>query len=441
MFSGSLGRLAVGLFLLEATGAIATLVVTTIMPLITSSLGGIGLYGWALAAPGLATVAAIPVTGRAADRYGPVPTLAVMLPVFAGGLILSAAAPTMTVLVAGRLLQGAGAGAQYAVSAGAVAKSFPERHRSRILALLAAAWLVPGLVGPLLGAVVAQTLGWRWAFVVLLPLVAVAAALVLPGLRNVPPGQGAPTPPMRWTALLAVGSAAVLAGLTHVSPFTAPVVAAGAAIVFCAMRKLIAPSTGVAQGIGRALIAGFLLTFAFFAADGFVPLMLIRVRGTTVLEASLVVTAATVAWSVGSWWQSRVAGRFTRRALMTGGAAAIAIGILGLAAGLGPVPLAMPYTFWTLAGLGIGVAYPTLYVITMERATAGAEATAVSLVLLLDSLGTSVGSGLGGAAIAVTRSVGGSLSTGLLSAFAVALAASAALIFTAARFSGRVAPT
>jgi hypothetical protein len=159
--------------------------------------------------------------------------------------------------------------------------------------------------------------------------------------------------------------------------------------------------------------------------------MLVRVRGTTVLEASVVITTATVAWSAASWWQSRMIGRLTRRSLVAGGAVMIAVGVSGLAAGLGPVPLFVPYLSWTLAGLGIGVAYPTLYVITMDRAAAGAEATAVGLVLLLDSLGTSVGSGMGGAAVAVASAAGVSLTAGLLAAFGLALAASVALAVTA----------
>jgi MFS family permease len=309
VFRGRLGRLALGLFLLETTAAVTALLVVTIMPVIARDLNGLGLYGWALAAPGLATVAAIPVTGRAADRYGPVPVLAIMLPAFAAGIVVSALAPTMWVFVAGRLLQGAGAGAQFAVSVGALAKSFPEAHRPRVLALLSAAWLLPGLAGPLLGAVVARTLGWRWAFVVLLPLVVAAAVLVFPGLRAVPAARDSARPPLRWALLLAAGSAVGLAGLTKLSAVTAPLVAAGAVAVVIGMRRLTAPQAGIAAGISRALVASFLVTFAFFTADGFVPLMLVRVRGTTVLEASVVITTATVAWSVASWWQSRVIGR------------------------------------------------------------------------------------------------------------------------------------
>ena len=53
------------------------------------------------------------------------------------------------------------------------------------MALLASMWIVPGLLGPPLGAVVAETIGWRWAFLVPLPAIAFATGLVMPSLRDV----------------------------------------------------------------------------------------------------------------------------------------------------------------------------------------------------------------------------------------------------------------
>jgi MFS family permease len=176
-----------------------------------------------------------------------------------------------------------------------------------------------------------------------------------------------------------------------------------------------------------ALMCAFLPTLAFFGVDGFVPLLLTRIRGRTVAEASVVVTLATVGWSVGTWWQSRAVARASRRLLFLGGTAVIAAGAVGVAAGLLSTPLLLPYAAWAAAGLGMGVAYPTIYLVMMDRAGAGYEGTASGLMLLVDSLGVSVGAGLGGSAVAIVEALHVSLRIGLAAAFGLSLAAALAL--------------
>ena len=83
--------------------------------------------------------------------------------------------PGMSVAIAsgasgGRSI-GSGGGGLYALSLGAVAKAFPDRLRPRVMALLATIWILPGLVGPPFAALLATTVGWRWAFAAPVPLV------------------------------------------------------------------------------------------------------------------------------------------------------------------------------------------------------------------------------------------------------------------------------
>jgi MFS family permease len=180
----------------------------------------------------------------------------------------------MPVFVLGRFLQGAGAGAQYAVGLGTVAKHYPEDHRARVLALLAAAWVVPGLVGPSYGALLASTIGWRWAFLSLVPLLAGASWLVFPGLAVVPSIKVARRVEVLHPILLPLGAAAIFAGLTDFSVWTAPLVLVGAGLAGPALRRLVVSGSALARpGLSAALGAGFLLSLAFFAVDGFVELL------------------------------------------------------------------------------------------------------------------------------------------------------------------------
>ena len=71
VFAGKRGRLTAGLLILEALFAIEALMAITILPAIRADLGGLSLYGWALAASSFGAFGAIPLGGRAVDRFGP----------------------------------------------------------------------------------------------------------------------------------------------------------------------------------------------------------------------------------------------------------------------------------------------------------------------------------------------------------------------------------
>jgi MFS family permease len=344
----------------------------------------------------------------------------------------------MPVFIFGRFLQGLGAGAQFAVSIGTVAKTYPDELRPRVLALLAAAWVLPGLIGPSFGALMASTVGWRWAFFALLPLIGIAAALVFPGLAGVarPEEEPARTSSIRWPIQTALGAAALVGGINALSPWTAPLVVVGLVLLVPGIVHLVRDdAAGSKPGLVWALAAGFLLTFTFFATDGFVPLMLTGVRHLSIGEASVVITLATLGWSGGSWWQSRVATSIPAGRLMAGSVAAIVLGTFCVAAGTYDAPLLIPYIGWMVAGVGMGIAYPTVYLVTMHRAGEGAEGTTVALLLLIDTLGAAMGTGLGGAAVAISESLNASLVAGLTGAFALALAAAVALFAIAPRLS------
>jgi MFS family permease len=433
VFAGARGRLTAGLLLLEALVAIQILVVATVMPAVRGELGDLQLYGWTFSASGLGQFAAIPIAGHAMDRFGARRLLAASLVVYAGGLVLAAAAPSMLVLVLARLIQGVGGGAVYAVSLGTVAKTYPEEIRPRVLALLAAMWIVPGLLGPPLGAVLASTIGWRWAFVAPLPLLVLAAILVFPALPDMVADREKRIALLPPTAL-AVGAGMMLAGLTDIGPWSVPLIVVGAAVALPALVRIVPAGTLTARrGMPAASAAAFLLSVAFASADAFLTLMLTGVNGTTLAEAGMVITMVTIAWSAGSWWQSRVAGSRDLGGLVVLGSLLVIAGTLATVGGLLHLPLALPYVGWTVAGFGMGIAFPTIPLAVMNASASGEEAGELSSVLLMDTLGWAIGAGLGGASIALAEQAGAELRAGIAGAFAVGLVAGVLLLAIARR--------
>ena len=436
VFRGRDGRLVVGLLLFETLGAVHILVVAAVMPAVLRDLGNLPLYGWAFSAAALAMIGTIPIVGAATDRFGAKPLVVATAALYLGGLLISALAPSMSVLVVGRFVQGAASGSAYALSLGTVAKTLAPSVRPRVLALMATSWLLPGLLGPPIGGLLADSIGWRWAFVVPIPFLVLSVLMIYPVLRDDADPEAAPAPILRALVLM-VGTALLLKGVDGRSVASGAIAAIGLVIALLGLRGIIAPGTFRARrGAPAAAVCAFLLSLGFASIDSYVPLMLTDVRGMSVFRAGLTITVGACTWALGSWWQSSVVGRRSYGSVVAIGAVffLVGIGVAYLVLHGGPIPLI--YLAWAAAGFGMGAAFPTIPLAVMAGAEEGAEARELSPTLLMDTLGIAMGAGLGGAAITVVTAGGGTLTTGLSFAFAIAVAAT----ITLAALSSRIDP-
>lgn len=438
--------LTVGLVLTVTLVAFESLAVATIAPDIEDDLGDLSLYGWVFSGFFLGALVGTVLAGRVADRRGTATAYAGGLLLFAGGLVLGGLAPSMLALVAARVVQGIGAGAVPAVAYVAVGRCYPEELRPRMFAVTSTAWVVPGLAGPALAGAVASATSWRFVFLGLLPLVVVAGAMTLKALRPAL-GVGTPTAAPATAGIagavqVAVGVALVTGGLAA-SPWweAAGLVVAGVAIGAPAFVRLVPAGTlRAAPGLPAAVLARGLLTFAFFGADAYVPLALTDTRGTSTTVAGVAVTAATLAWTAGSWAQERRVLALGARRLVTVGLAVLLAGVGGAALFLwDAVPLAAALVVWALAGFGIGLAYAPISVTVLREAPPGRTGEATAAMQLSDVVGISLGTGMGGAAIAVGDSAGWAPDVGIGLAFALAALVGAVGLLVAGRLPGPVA--
>jgi len=441
VFRGRRGRLTAGLLLLEALVAVQALVVATIMPDVRRDLGMVQLYGLVFTASSLATIASIPIVGRAVDRFGTKAVLVPVLAVFSLGLLVSATAPAMPILLIGQFLQGMGGGGLYALSLGTVAKTYPDHLRPRVLALLATMWILPGLIGPPVGAAIASTVGWRWAFVAPVPVLLATWLLIAPVLDLVPRSRasGSLGLSLRWPLQLMVGVGFAFAALTVFAWWVPAAVALGLAIGIPALLHIAPRGTLRARpGMPATAAAAFLLSTSFLAMDAFLTLMLTRVRGLSLGAAGLVITVASITWAIGAWWQSNRTERRPLSWLVGAGTALLFAGEAAVASTLWlQVPLAVAYVGWGIVGLGMGVAFSTIPLAAMRVSEAGEESEELSSVLLMDMLGVATGAGLGGAAIAASDALDLPLRTGIGGAFVIALVAALALAAITPRIPSR----
>jgi MFS family permease len=438
--------LAAGLILTITTIAFENLGVATAMPIVADDLGGLALYGWAFTAPLLASLVGITVAGRAVDRVGPGRPFAVGLVLFTIGLATAGAAPSMPVLVAGRFVQGLGTGVIPPVAYAAIGRAFVDRARATMFALLSTAWVLPGVIGPALSGTIAEQVGWRWVFAAILPLVPLNAALAIPALLRMgpPPASAieAETDPNEVTegrvllaARLALGVGLVVGGLGWRSWLAAPVVIAGTLVAFPPLRRLLPAGTlRGAPGLPAAVAARGLQTFSFFGAQAFLPLALQDVRGQRAATSGVLLTAATLTWTAGAWWQERRGHVVGRARFVQRGLTLLVVGsVVSAFVLVDAVPVPLAGAGWSIAGLGIGMSYSGLSLIVLAAAAPGREGSASAAIQLSDVLGMAVGTGLGGAAVAFGEASGASPRGGVAVAFALALVAGVCSVFTSRR--------
>jgi MFS family permease len=158
----------------------------------------------------------------------------------------------------------------------------------------------------------------------------------------------------------------------------------------------------------------------------------VRDRGRGPATAAL--TAATLAWTAGSWVQARQAPRRESRQFVGTGVLFVLVGIGAVAAVLSPaIPVWMVVVAWTLGGFGMGLAYAPVTLIVLREAPPGQEGAVTASLTLLDTLGWALGTGLGGAAVAAGEAAGWPLETGVGIALGLAGAAAVAALFVSPR--------
>ncbi len=448
LWSPSHRALTVGLVLTITFIASEALAVITIMPVVARELGGLKLYGWVFSAFMLGNVVGIVAAGRQADRFGPARPFLGGLALFGAGLAVAGLAPSMLVLVAGRLLQGIGAGAVPAIAYVSIGRSLPERLQARMMAVLSTAWVVPGLVGPAISAAVASLVGWRWVFLGLLPVVAITGSIALPALFRLgkQPVVGAKPPAtgtvhrLRDGLTAAAGAGLMLTGLSLVAaardvPAGAVALALGIAAMSVALRKLLPAGTFTARpGLPAVMLSRGLLTFTFFGADAYVTLTITTVRHYSPAVAGIAVTGSTLAWTAGAWLQSRLNTRWEARRLVGWGVVVILTGLAAMSLVLSrAIPVEVGIAAWTVAGFGIGLAYAPTTLLMLRAAPQGREGWASASLSLADVLGTAIGIGLGGAAVATATDHGWPVAAGVGIAFAIAGVGGLALGFASRR--------
>ena len=406
ILAGPLRVTTLGIVGLVSLIAFEAMAVATALPTAVAELRGLAWYGWSFTALLVTSVVGMVVAGELSDRVGARRPLLLGVVAFLAGLVVAGLAPAMAVFVLGRALQGLGVGLLVVVMYVLVGEAYPEALRPKVFGAISAAWVLPALVGPVVAGWLAQGVGWRWAFLGLVPLVVVGAVLLVPTVRQLRrPAAPVAARRRRWGAAVLVAAGVALVQWAAQGPglVAAPAVVGGVLLLAGGLRVLL-PRGTVRLRRGVPAVVGFrgMLAGAFFSVESLVPLTLSLVHGYSPTAAGVPLTSGALGWAAASWWQGRRQD-VPRHLLVRAGFVLVAVAAGGMALVSQPwAPAWLVYPVWLAGGFGMGLAMTSVGVLLLAltpRAERGANSSALQIS---DSVSSALCIGLAGTLVAAS---------------------------------------
>jgi MFS family permease len=390
-----------GIVMVVTLLAFESMAVGTVMPTVATDLDGLSLYAWGFSATLIMSLLSTVLAGGWIDRSGPARPVMIGLGTFVAGLLVAGTAPSMWLFVAGRAVQGLGTGVSLVAIYVVIARVYPEELRPRVFAALSAAWVLPSLIGPAIGGLVAEHADWRLVFLGLVPLVVPPTLLLVPALRGIDQAEGAPSADKRRpvaAVAVAAGAGILLYGLDRPGWTMALAVAAGLASLGFGLPKLLPAGTlRLRRGLPSVVLVRGLLSGAFIGMDVFIPLALTRLHGFSASQAGVVLTVGGLGWSAASQIQGRSAR--PREFYARLGAVLVAAGIVFAAIAV-QVSGWLAAPAWIISGAGMGFAISSLSVLLLGLSPESEQGVNSSALQISDTLGSSLVVGVAGALVA-----------------------------------------
>jgi EmrB/QacA subfamily drug resistance transporter len=390
-------------------GALDQTIIAAALPAIVGSLGGLSYLAWVVTAYLLSATVAAPLYGRMGDAFGRKRMLLWALGLFVVGSAACAIAPTLGILICARTLQGFGGGGLMTLAQALIGEIVSPKERGQFQGWFGANFALASTLGPVVGGVLSQHLGWRSIFWINIPLGLGAAAAALRVKTSA--GTGVCRLDYAGTSVFFASTVAFLLALSiggHEVSWTSPALVALAglgAAGFVLLRKveqkspdpLISPQLIEEPVIWRASLAVLLFAAVLFGLIVELPVFFQTALRTSATISGLLLIPLTLAQVVVSTATGlRISATGHPRTSMAAGLSIVTAAFFVLAAGIefGPLFIA-PLTF--LIGAGLGSTMPAAQ--TMVQWAAGAQRL-----------------GVGTALVSFSRTIGGVMGTAIASA-------------------------
>ncbi len=380
-----LSGLMMGMFL----AALDQTIVSTAIRTIADDLQGLSLQAWATTAYLITATITTPIYGKLSDIYGRKPLYLTAITLFLIGSLACTLAQSMYSLAAFRALQGLGAGGLMSLALTIIGDIVSPRERARYQGFIVAVFATSSVLGPVLGGLFAGMPefigvdGWRWVFLVNVPI-GIAALFVVVRVLNVPHERqshridwwGAATLALGLLPLLLVAEQGREWGWTSTAALICFAIGIIGLVLFVAVQIRMADAALIPMRLFRnstfsvAIIAGFIVGIGMFGSIMLIPQYLQIVQGYTPTEAGLLSLPLMVGIMIGTTITGRVmsaTGRY--KVFPVTGTALISLGALLFAQIEWDSPLWQPLTYMAVIGLGLGGCMQTLVIAAQNAGT------------------------------------------------------------------------
>ena len=376
---------------------------TAALPAIGDDLGRVALLPWVVTVELVAAAIAVLAVGPYIDGAGAQRSFRITVVAFLASSAMCAAAPTMELLIATRVLQGLATGALIGTALTAIGLVYEDEARPWAYALMSSVWGIMGIGGPALAAVLVSTLGWRAVFIANLPVAAIAAAV---GWSRLPAGARAVAEPFDRRGLLVLSALTVvlLVATSYLEWYSIVLVAVGvvlAALYVGHARNCHAPvvrlSHIVASRWRNIHLVGALAVSGGTGASVFLPLYLKAARGYSVTFAAFAVIWPTLGWSIAAWVSGKLQQHLRAQTVTVIGSVLMALGSVGitLTAGM-ESPIVLLLAAFVCAGWGIGTITTSSLALLQGRADLQEMGRVSSAHHFIRSLGFAYGAAVAG---------------------------------------------
>jgi EmrB/QacA subfamily drug resistance transporter len=385
-------------------------VVGTALPRIVTDLAGNELYVWVVTVYLLAATVSGPIYGKLGDLFGRRPMMMIGVSLFLLGSLLCALSQEMWHLIVFRGIQGLGAGAIFPIALAIIGDLFSPRERGRYQGLFGAVFALASIIGPALGGIITDTVGWHWVFLVNLPLGLVALFVLWRLLPQVRHPEAVRSIDYLGAAVFAAAIIPLLIGLTNkqfgewTDPGVGGLIMLGLllSVVFVwiesrADEPIIPLSLFRNRIVAGSIVATFLVTFGFFGAIIFIPRWFQFVLGSSATVSGYQMLPL----MLGVMGSSVLSGLFVARTghykwMTVIAMAASLIGLYFLTGIRADTPVGLVWLWMFIAGVGIGPSFAVFTIIVQNAVAPRMMGVATSSLTFFRQVGGSVGLAIAG---------------------------------------------
>lgn len=381
--------------------------VSTVLPSAIEEIGGGHMIAWSVSLYLIGSIVAGVTAAQLKQRFGARRVLVIATALFMAGTVVAAMATSMEQVLLGRLGQGLGEGVVAAICYALIPALFPPRLVPKVFGVEAVVWTCASFGGPFAAGWMAESVSWRWAFLINLPFGLIFIVLALFTARTRDGAAGGPAISLSPLVILSVGLLMVLSsGVVAGAGLSATLVLTGLGLIaFSVIRDRRSPSSlvphsafGLSTAVGAGLWLVLLMPVAQATSSVYFVLGLQRGFGLGPMLAGGLGAVMAMSWSLVAVLIAHLGAGSARWRAIVAGPVLQFLGMIQVSLGFYQASLSLLIAGQIVVGAAFGASWAFLSQMLMEASVPADRDKTSGLIPTLQSAGFAIGAAFAGLA-------------------------------------------